>query len=96
MKFTSLDSRTDKGGGEVVATKSLKASTRTIRHSYGLRSEGGSIPKDSLEEGITFETGSYDPYFDDDVDLIKNSSCVNILNLQSAGRSPHRSLIAGG
>ena len=80
----------------MAATKSLKSPSKILWHSSRLRFGVGSIPEDSLEEGITFETGSYDPYFDDDVDLIKNSSCVNILNLQSAGRSPHRSLIAGG
>ena len=66
-KFTSLDSGTDKGGGEVVATKSLKASSKILRHSFVLKSGGGSIPKASLTDP---EAGSVDLKFDHDADLI--------------------------
>ena len=50
MKFTLLDSRMDKGGEDVVATKALKASSKIIQHSSGLRSKGGSILESALEE----------------------------------------------
>ena len=48
MKFTSLDYGTDKGGGEVVATKFLKASSKSLWLCFELRSGGGSITTTSL------------------------------------------------
>ena len=66
MKFTSLDSGMNRGGGEVVATKALKASYKILRRSSGLRSKSGSIPK----EGISRKDGSDDPEFDHDANLV--------------------------
>ena len=65
-KYTSLDSGTNKGGGEVVDTKALKDSSKILRCSSGIRSEGGSIPK----EGRSPEDESDDPEFDHDVNLV--------------------------
>ena len=87
-KITSLEFGAGRVEGDVVATKALKASSKILRHSSGLKSRGGSIPED-------FETGSDDPYFDHDTNLINNSSCVKLPNPQLAGISPHRSLIIG-
>ena len=83
-----LDKEAGRVEGDVAATKSLKASYKILRHSPGLKSRGGSIPED-------FKTGSDDPYFDHDTNLINNSNCVKLPNPQLAGISPHRSLIIG-
>ena len=48
-KFASLeDFRTGKDGGEVVATKFMKASSKSLRCCSRIRSGGGSIPTASL------------------------------------------------
>ena len=70
-KFTLLDFGADKGEGDVVATKALKASSKILRRSSGVIFEDGSIPKAFVEEGKSPETGSVDSNFNHDANLSK-------------------------